>query len=341
MMKTAIKQITFLLVIMICTLNRPAPAQTASSSLFPAQETYNPAAVYQREDSMAAFLYNNGSGKTETIVENGGYSYDTKETEEITVNRSSLIFSLIRINWSLEALYDITNENAIDNKTGSTSSVATGGNSYKTETTNAIVSIAFEWSDAINWGIRLQSSESVISDFNIVNKDTGLGLGVTYQFIEQLLLGLAGNYVMTEETGRVKNNWLELVYGVSWGLDLGTRTKLRLEYGIISSREDIAEASGSDAAHFHRASNDSRLAVELLYEQWKLAYRSKTIVVSPLSDVTTESEDKTEKISLGVAYHLTDSNYFIELFKHRGERKRGEYTTTTTDVLEINIGTTF
>ncbi|MCP4751558.1 MAG: OprD family porin [Proteobacteria bacterium] len=318
-----------------------AYAQIASSSLLQGQTTYNPAAVVLRSNTCVSYRNTQGSGETKTEVTTVYYSYDTNETEEITTERQSVMAVLYYSDWALEAFTDVKNSRKIENANNSGSSVATSGNAYEIESKYLAGAVGLNFNDDLSLGLKLVQEEEKTDAFNINNKDQTLGLGASYRFFENLQVGLGGNLTISQPTAQVENNWLEYYYGAGYLVEINPAARIRLEVGWINSPEDGEAASGSNAANNHRATEESDMRGEIQYDMLTALYRTGTYTVKPLSTRSSESDDTTTTVTMGLAVALQDPGAFVEVLQHQSQRTRGEYTTTTSTVLELNVGMVF
>ncbi len=340
MKKSPILQLLFLLFLGLITGNRLL-AQVASPQTFKSQQSYNPATAAIQEDSLIAYIQSDGTGESKTVANYFGYEFDSGEVEKITSERRSLLGVFAGDDWGLEAFMDMNHKEEIENENNSGSPVATAGNKYTIESTLRYVLFGISYSPDLKFGVNVAQKEETVTAFKITNTDLTVGLGLSYQLIENLFFGVGGNLVSSEATGKTANRWLEYYYGVGFGIEPDNKLSLRFEAHSINSPEDGEEASGSKAANNHRATDEVFISAELIYQQIKGTYQTRTHTVNPMSTRSSEGKDTTATTTMGVGYTLDDPSVFIEALQHEAERTRGDYTTTKYKSLELSVGFLF
>ena len=340
-MKTSSIKPLLLIAILILVSVKPLSAQVAAPQQFSSRQSENPATVVLFEDSSIAYIQNSGSGESNTVINYFGFEYDSGESEEYTSERKSALGVYASEDWGLEAFMDVSHKNVIENKNSSGSSVATAGNDYTIENKLQYVLWGTRFGPALNWGIRVAQQEETVKAFQITSSDLALGLGITYQLIDNLFFGVGGNLINSESTAKVANMRYDYYYGVSYGFKPNTETGVRFEANSTNSPEDGEPASGNKVANNHRATAETLLVAELRYLQIKASYQKRSVTISPLSTRPSEGKDTTDTAVIGIGYVLDKPAAFIEASQYTTERKRGQYTTTDSKALELSVGILF
>lgn len=245
----------------------PVLAQIATPSLDSILLINMPAATGWRYTSTAGVSAISGQG-----IENE----DTSQVTTINWNEISyLIASHVTGPFYTEGYRSIQRRSKTDNDTDQ---------SERYEINRTQVNFAFNLDDGVSLGGSYFSSENKLeSDFvdtfynEVKEEQTGIGLGVSMRFSDQIFLACGAEYITEKSTSQsqgdevVNSAWINQLYGLAFmdGLDEpGFRVEL--------SRIDKPEVNSDDSATstpIHYSSIDLRLSIEFIAERLETLFR--------------------------------------------------------------------
>lgn len=315
--RRVLKKSLLILLILVGGVIQEAKAQVAYPSLFYGEMVRNPAIIMEKEGNIIGYQRVSESGETKTNTTSG----DANEKEDLTNNRTRGYVFYKAEAWAVDFSTILSDKEEIENDNTSSSSVNSGSNTYKSKTSQQVVSLATRPIERLNAGIRLENKTVENEDFDIKDIYTILGVGLSYRWEKSLFFGIGGNYTRSNEEGKVENNYIDYYVGAALTHELMENTIFHFEYSVLYSPEDGEKASGDDSANYHRKTQENYMVAEAIYnERFYGMYQVYKKTISALSTRSEESDEDTTIMSLGGGYR--NELLFIELVRTVTEREK-------------------